>query len=98
VVASLSNLMFMSEHRVQQLIDKHPEVRSAALGSEDGVTTCLSIALLLAISRRLALLLAAFAVQCNTDEDNHSLDQTASAYTGSSVRDRNSITRLSNLF
>jgi hypothetical protein len=26
VVASLSNLMCMSEHRVQQLIDKHPEV------------------------------------------------------------------------
>ncbi|KAF6258760.1 hypothetical protein COO60DRAFT_1701150 [Scenedesmus sp. NREL 46B-D3] len=25
-VASLSNLMFMSQHRVQQLIDRHPEV------------------------------------------------------------------------
>jgi hypothetical protein len=30
IVASLSNLMFMSEHRVQQLIDKHPEVRRRA--------------------------------------------------------------------
>lgn len=32
-VASLSNLMFMSEHRVQQLIDKHPEVVDMPLPS-----------------------------------------------------------------